>query len=134
MTYPSNPILEQTDISVSDIVENQFIISGRDIGYCALLDKELKRCRIEVRPIMEMGSVGAIINVLLGGYGTSYIPKFMADKYLESGKLVKLEVRDIDIDLYSYYICSRHRRINPVMREFIRIVEENLWRALFMEN
>lgn len=125
VTFPSNHLLQQTNISLTDILASEFIISDRNIGYCALLEKELRKRNIEIKPVMEMGSVGAIINVLLGGYGTSYIPEFMADKYIKSGELVKLEVKDVDINLYSYFICSPHRWINPVMQEFIRIVKEN---------
>lgn len=124
VTYPSNPILEQAEFSLADILSHQLILSDRDIGYCALLEKELRKKGITVEPVMEMGSVGAIINVLLGGYGISYIPKFMAEKYLNTGQLAELHVKEVNIDLYSYYLCSRNRWINPVMQELIRIVEE----------
>ena len=120
---PINPILKNT-ASLADIVKNQFITADRDIGYCALLEKELRKRGIEAEPVMEMGSVGAIVNVLLGGYGTSFIPRFMAEKYLESGELVEIKTEKINIELYSYYICSRHRWFNPIMQEFIKTVEE----------
>lgn len=45
VTYPENPILGQQNVSLNDILESQFIISDRDIGYCALLEKELERGR-----------------------------------------------------------------------------------------
>lgn len=125
VTYPENPILGQKNVSLNDILESQFIISDRDIGYCALLEKELRKRKIEVAPVMEIGSVGAIINILIKSYGTSYIPKFMAEKYLKSGELVEIEMKGIHIDLCSYYICNRHRWINLIMREFIRMVEED---------
>ena len=78
----------------------------------------------EMEPVMEMGSVGAIVNVMLGGYGTSYIPRFMVEKYLDNGELMELKTEDIDIDIYSYYICNKYRWINPVMQAFIRVVKE----------
>lgn len=133
VTYPANPILKNTSgkgafgqqtVALADIVKNQFITADRDIGYCALLEKELRKRGIEAEPVMEMGSVGAIVNVLLGGYGTSFIPRFMAEKYLESGELVEIKTEKINIELYSYYICSRHRWLNPIMQEFIKTVEE----------
>lgn len=60
-----------------------------------------------MEPVMEMGSVGAIVNVMLGGYGASYIPRFMAEKYLDSGELTELKTEEIDINVYSYYMCNR---------------------------
>jgi len=125
VTSPLNKILQQDEISLEDIVKNQFITADRDIGYCALLEKELRKRDIEVNTVMEMGSVGAIVNVLLGGYGVSYIPKFMAEKYLKTKELVEIKVDDVSIEMYSYYICSHNRRINNVMQEFIKTVEEH---------
>lgn len=123
VTHPGNPLLEKNNMTIEDVVSNQYITSDRDIGYCALLEKELRKRGIEPEPVIEMGSPGAIINMLLEGYGTSYIPEFMAQKYIESGQLAEIKTEDIDIDMYSYYLCSRYRMINPAMKEFIRIVE-----------
>ena len=48
----------------------------------------------------------------------------MAKKQIKRGQLAEIKTEDIDIDMYSYYLCSRHRLINPIMKEFIRIVED----------
>ena len=73
---------------------------------------------------MEIGSVGAIVNMLLSGFGTAFIPEFAVEKHLAAGELAELKTEGIDIDLYSYFIYSKDRWINPVMKEFIRIAEE----------
>jgi len=125
VTHPGNPLLEKSKITLEEVVSNQYITSDRDIGYCALLEKELRKRGIEPEPVIEMGSPGAIINMLLDGYGISYIPEFMAKKQIKRGQLAEIKTEDIVIDMYSYYLCSRHRLINPIMKEFIRIVEEN---------
>ncbi len=124
VTHPDNPILRKETISLEEIVSNQFITSDRDIGYCALLEKELRKIGLETKPVIEMGSTGAIINMMLEGYGTSYIPRFMAEKHIKNGNLAEIKVEGIEVNMYSYYLCSKHRRINAAMEEFIRIVEE----------
>ena len=125
VTHPGNPLLEKNNMTLEEAVSNQYITSDRDIGYCALLEKELRKRGIEPEPVIEMGSPGAIINMLLDGYGISYIPKFMAEKYIECGQLAEIDVEGIDINMHSYYLCSRHRWMNPIMDEFIRVVKEN---------
>lgn len=45
-------------------------------------------------------------------------------EYLKNGELKELNVSDIDIKLNVYYLCSKERRINPVMKEFIRMAKE----------
>ena len=45
-------------------------------------------------------------------------------EYLKNGELKELNVSDIDIKLNVYYLCSKERRISPVMKEFIRMAKE----------
>lgn len=106
------------------MIRSNFIVSDIDIGYCASLNKELRKRGIDLNPVMDMSSVGAIINVLLGGYGISFLPEFIVSGYIERGELAVLNVPGIDIALYSYFIYSKDRWINPVMSEFIRIASE----------
>ena len=80
---------------------------------------------IELSPIMEMGSTNAIINVLLGGYGTSFLPEYTVRKHIKDGTLARIDVKDIDVDMYSFFLCSRDRWINPVMQAFIDIVNKS---------
>ena len=67
-----------------------------------------------------------IINVMLGGYGVSYLPEYTVRKHLKEGTLVQINVKDIGVDLYSFYLCSRNRWINPVMQAFLDIVNPQM--------
>ncbi len=120
VTYPGNPLAGKRGLKAADVVKEQFIVADSDISYCALLGKELRKQGTELKPAMEIGSVGAIVNMLLRGYGCSFIPEFAVSEYVERGDLVLLDVSDIDIEISSYFICSKDRWINPIMREFIR--------------
>jgi len=124
VTYPENPLAEEKGLKASDVVRERFIVADRDISYCAFLDKELRKQGTEMKPAMEIGSVGAITRILLNGYGCSFIPEFAVKQYVERGELKLLDVSDIDISICSYFICSKDRWINPIMREFIRFAEE----------
>ena len=125
VTHPDNPLLRQKKVSLEAAVSSQFIVADRDISYCAVLEKQLRGKGIEFRPVMEVGSVGAIVNMLLRGFGVSFLPEFAVSRYLQTGELARLDTEDIDIELYSYLIYSRDRWLNPVMKEFIRIAEDD---------
>lgn len=124
VTHPDDPLAGKRRIKAEEAVKENFIVADRDISYCALLEKELLKKGTELIPAMEIGSVGAIINMLLGGYGSSFLPEFAVAKHIKKGELALLDVKDIDIQMYSYFICSRDRWINPVMKEFIRIASD----------
>ena len=47
-----------------------------------------------------------------------------AEATIKKGELAALKLQDeISVDLYASYICNPSRWINPVMKEFIRIVQ-----------
>jgi len=65
-----------------------------------------------------------IINVLLGGYGISYLPQYTVQKHLKEGNLVRINAKDVGVNMYSFFLCSKDRWINPVMQAFIDIVNK----------
>ena len=122
VTYPSNPILKKRKKTLQEIITSDFIITDREIGYSRLLERQLQKQDIGLSPVMEIGSTNAIINVLLEGYGISYLPQYTVQKHLEEGTLARINVRDVSVDMYSFILCSKDRWINPVMQAFIDIV------------
>lgn len=125
VTYPGNPLLKKKEITVADVVSRRFVTADIDIsGYSTLLEKQLQQRGLEVDRALVLGSVGGVINVLRGGFGASFIPRYAAVKYLNSGELAEIPVHDLQVSVFSYFLYSRERWLNPAMREFIRIVEE----------
>ena len=123
VTYPGNPILKNTELSISDAVSNQFIASTREIGYSAILEDALYRQGIEMDPVMDIGSVEGIVRILRGGFGVALLPEYVVSDLIETGELAKLDIKDHGIRMNSYYLCSKDRWINPVMKAFIRMVQ-----------
>ena len=125
VTHPGNPLLKKAEISVVDVIADRFVMADIDLaGYSALLEKQLQQQGLKIDFALVLGSVGGVINVLRGGFGSSFIPKYSAAKYLESGELAELPVRDLEVRVFSYFLYSKDRWLNPAMQEFIRIVEE----------
>ena len=123
VTYPGNPILGKAKLSIKDAISNQFISSTRDIGYSAILEDALYRQGIELDPVMDIGSVEAIVRILRGGFGIALLPEYVVSGLIENGELAKLNIKDHGIRMNSYYLCSKDRWINPVMKEFIRMAQ-----------
>lgn len=125
VTYPQNPLLNKDDICVAEVINDRFVMADIDIaGYSILLEKELQQRGLKVDLALVLGSVEGVINILRGGFGASFIPKYAAAKYLSSGELAEIPVRDMTVRVFSYCLYSRDRWLNPAMREFIRLVEE----------
>ncbi len=124
VTHPSNPILKKKSPKITDIIGEDFLVCDREIGYSAIMEKMLSKDGIKMTPIMDIGSVEANIRMLLGGYGTTFIPEYTVKTYLEKGELVQIKSKEYNVELQSGILCSPTRWINPAMQEFIRIAQE----------
>ena len=125
VTYPGNPLLRRKNIGVAEVVRDRFVMSDRDYaGYSVMLEEQLQQRDLLMDPVLVLGSVAGVINVVKGGFGSSYIPRYAAARYLDSGELAELPVRDLQLDVYSFFVYNGERWLNPAMREFLRIVEE----------
>lgn len=124
VTHPSDPILKKRAATLQDIVTGDFIVTDREIGYSRLLEKQLQKRGIALSPAIEIGSTDAIINILLGGYGISFLPEYTVRRYLEDGSLAGIKVKDAGIDMYSFFLYNKDRWVDPVMKAFIETVSE----------
>ena len=124
VTHPDNPLHKKKSCRISDLLASDFIVCDRGIGYSAILEKKLLEHGLQMPSSMDVGSVESIIRILLGGFGTSFIPAYTVADYLEQGKLVRLTSKGYDIEFQSGLLCNPSRWINPIMQEFIRIAEE----------
>ena len=124
VTHPANPLHQKKTCRISELLESDFIVCDRGIGYSAILEKKLLKKGLEMPSSMDVGSVEAIIRILLSGFGISFIPSYTVTDYLEQGKLVQLNSKGYDIEFQSGLLCNPSRWINPIMQEFIRIAEE----------
>ena len=71
----------------------------------------------------EAGPGGKLLFYLyLSHYG--YVVYLMAKDMLDTGEIAKLNVNDIEIGLMAHIICSKDRWLDPLMKEFIRIISD----------
>ena len=124
VTYPDNPLLKRRQVSLQEIISDNLIVADRSIGYVAMLENELKRLGLEMHPVMEIGSVDAIVNVLLSGFGTTFIPEYIAGNDIRSGRLAEIPNYSAEVELYSRFICNRSKWLNPIMKEFIKVLSQ----------
>lgn len=124
VTYPDNQLLDRKQVSLQEIINDDFIVADRSIGYIAMLENELRRLDLELNPVMEIGSVDAIIRLVMGGSGTTFIPEYIAADYISSGQIAEIPNYSIDVDLYSRFICNKNKWLNPIMKEFIHILND----------
>ena len=125
VAHPDHPLAGKK-VSLRKILAEQLIVADREVGYTYYLNKFANDIGVQLEPVLEIGSVSAIINILEGGYGVSYLPYFVVQQAIEDGNLALIDVSCPDPELKSNIICHKGKWIDPVIKNFIEFINERI--------
>ena len=125
VAHPDHPLAGKK-VSLRKILAEQLIVADREVGYIYYLNKFANDIGVQLEPVLEIGSVSAIINILEGGYGVSYLPYFVVQQAIEDGNLALIDVSCPDPELKSNIICHKGKWIDPVIKNFIEFINERI--------
>ena len=123
VTSAESPFADKRNLSVKDIADQPFILTEHEMGYRRVFDKMLAKKSIEISPVLEVGRTDIIAKLLQKGEGISYLPDFVTDKKVREGKLVYLDVCDVDTDIWKQLIYHKNKWISNSMYAFIEYVK-----------
>ena len=112
-------------LSVKDIASEPFVLTEHGQGYRRVLDRELAKRSIEFTPVLEIGRTDIITSVLVENNMISYLPDFVTENMIASGKLCYLDVQDMSIEIWKQLIYHKNKWISKSMKIFIDYVKQH---------
>ena len=123
VTNPAHPLGNNT-VKFKDLSKERFILMPKGENYRALFDNELVKNDIIIRPAIELENTDMIMRLLMKETYVSILPEFSVRKYLKSGKLVKIDVSDVDMCQFSQLAYLKGKAIMPHVKRFIDTILE----------
>lgn len=124
VTNPSSRFAGNKNLSISDIKDEPFILTEKEMGYRRIFNRALAKMNIDIIPTLEVGRTDLITLLLEEGEGISYLPDFVTRKKVQEGKLIYLDVTDVDIDIWKQMIYHKNKWISNPMKTFIEYVKK----------
>ena len=121
---PASAFAGKKNISIKDIINEPFILTEYGQGYRRVLDRELEKRSLEIRPVLEIGRTDLITSVLTKSNMISFLPDFVTRDMVKKRKLCYLDVCDMNIDIWKQLIYHRNKWISPTLRCFIDYVKQ----------
>lgn len=109
----------QSPCSIRDLIQLPFILTEKGMSYRRLLDEKLAEQSVEIRPILEIGSTDLICRLAEQGIGISFLPDFVTDERVREGRLVRLQVKDLEIKIWKQLLYHRDKWISPQMKSVL---------------
>ena len=113
------------NLSINDIINEPFILTEYKQGYRRIFDKELAKKSLEITPILEIGRTDIITSLIAQGDMISFLPDFVTEKMVKSGKLCYLDVCDINIEIWKQLIYHKNKWMSKSLKTLIDYIVEN---------
>lgn len=112
-------------IFLKDFVSRPVIqLAGEYPGFENHIQKEVKKQGNTFRPVFESSNVGTLKRAIEADLGWGFLPGHSIKKQVSSGRLQRIEVKDLqyNVDLYCYF--QKGQKIAKTTEVFLRILKQ----------
>lgn len=126
-TLPANhPLLTQDSIKPQDFLDAGMLIRENGSGSRLALEQHCHQQRLQLNPIMELGSNDAVKHAVLAGLGVAVLPKLSILSELALGRLAIAQVSGFPLRRSWCVVYPEARNPTPAMKAFIDYVQSNI--------
>ena len=101
---------------ILQLISYPFLLTERGMSYRRLLDQKLAAQSLEIRPVLEIGNADLLADLAVQGAGIAVLPDFVVEQHLKEGRLVRLEVEDMELELWKQMIYHRRKWLSKQLR------------------
>lgn len=125
VTGEKSPLAGRKKIRLEELGEYPLILTEKDAGYRRALDMEMAKHSIELSPVLEISRPDIITKLLIDSDRISFLPDFVTEKLVESGKLFYLNVTDFDAHIWKQLIYHKNKWMSEALKAFIEYAKEH---------
>lgn len=114
------PLAHREKVSLEELVCRPFILTEKGMSYRRLMDEKLAELSLEIRPVLEVGSVRLICRLAAQGVGVAFLPDFVTDRDVEEGRLCRLHVENFEIEVWKQLLYHRDKWISPQIESMLQ--------------
>ncbi len=102
-------------LSIGEILGEPFILTEKGMSYRRLMDERLAALSLEVSPVLEIGNTDLSCQMVRQGLGISFLPDYATAEAVREGKMVYLDVRDFQVEVWKQVLYHRDKWVSPSM-------------------
>ena len=103
-------------LKAAEIAGEPFLLTERGMSYRRLMEEQMAKQNLEVKPILESGSTDLLCKLAEQGMGIAYLPDYVTEKGVKEGRLRYLDVEDIQVDIWKQLFYHRDKWVSPQMK------------------
>lgn len=100
---------ETSNLSIRDIINYPFLLTEKGMSYRRIFDEKLSEMSLEIQPVFENGTAELLADLAEQGAGIALLPDYVVNHRIESGSLIRLDVKDLHIELWKQLLYHRRK-------------------------
>ncbi len=121
-----NALARKEGLTVTELLNEPFLLTERGMSYRRLMDEKLAERSLEVRPVLETARADVICSLVEEDMGLSFLPDYVTEEGVRSGRLKRLEVADFQVVVWKQLLYRREKWLSPPMQALIRHLSD-IW-------
>ena len=117
-----NPLAKKQKVSLKEFMEQPFFSTEHGISYNRILSEELAKYELEIKPVLEMGSADLLCKLVEENLGVAYLPDYVTEAAVESGKIIRVQVENLHIEVQKQILYRRDKWVTMPMKAFMEYV------------
>ena len=86
------------------------------MSYRRLMDEKLASMSLAIEPLLEIGNTDLICTLIEQDMGVSFLPDYVTEKAVASGKMVRLHIDSFEIDIWKQLLYHKDKWVSPQMQ------------------
>lgn len=111
-----HPLAGAGRLLVRQLLDCPFLLTERGMSYRRLLDEALAARSLEIVPKLELGNTEQLGRLAEQGNSLAFLPDYATEQAVRQGRLVRLPVEDVEIEVWLQLLCHRDKWRSQAMR------------------
>ena len=122
---PHHPLANRRFVSIKDLGDEPFILSGRLTASLQSLKAQLAELGVNLKSSIEMDEAGAIKRAVEEGAGLAILSRSVVERELREGRLVELELENHVLKRNILMLWRQDRRFSKNTEAFMRFLQKS---------
>lgn len=119
-----SPLAGQENIPLEELVEQPLFLTEKGMSYRRLLEERLAGKSMEIRPALETGRADILCQLVEQNLGISFLPDYVTEDAVRQGRIVRLDVPQLQVEVWKQLLYRRDKWVSPQMRVMIEHLSE----------
>lgn len=114
-----HPLAQREEVSIPELLCEPCLLTEKDMSYCRMLHERLAQDNFEMKPVLESGNADLLCQLVEQNLGISFLPDFVTQQSVRCGKMTRLNVPDLKIELWKQVIYRKEKWVSMPMKAVI---------------